>query len=84
MEIDFNEIFSPVVKMTSLRTILGLVAAEVMELIQMDVKTAFYMAICMKDIYMQQPEGFVAEGKEKMVCKLKRSLYALKQAQREW
>ena len=82
--VDFDEIFSPVVKMTTLRIILGLVAAEDMELIQMDVKTAFLHGDLHEDIYMQQPEGFVAKGKEKMVCKLKRSLYGLKQAPREW
>ena len=80
----FDEIFSLVVKMTTLRTVLGLVAAEDMEVIQMDVKTAFLHCDLHEDIYMQQPEGFVAKGKEKMVCKLKRSLHGLKQAPREW
>ena len=46
--VDFDEIFSPVVKMTTFRTLSGLVAAEDMELKRMDVKTAFYIVICMK------------------------------------
>ena len=50
--VDFDEIFSPVVKMTTLRIILGLVAAEDMELIQMDVKTAFLHGNLHEDIYM--------------------------------
>ena len=37
-----------------------------------------------EDIYVHQPEGFVAKGKEKMICKLKWSLYELKQPPREW
>ena len=51
--VDFNEIFFFVVKMTTLRTILGLVAAEDMERIQMDVKTAFLHCDLHEDIYMQ-------------------------------
>ena len=50
----------------------------------MDVKTAFLHGDLHKDIYMQQPDGFVGEGKEKMDCKLIRSLCGLKQAPKEW
>ena len=82
--VDFDEIFSPVVKMTTLRTLLALVASQNMELVQMDVKKAFLHGDLHEEIYMQQPEGFEAKGKEKLVCKLKKSLYGLKQAPREW
>ena len=82
--VDFDEIFSPVVKMTTLRCVLALATREDMELVQMDVKTAFLHGDLHEDIYMQQPEGFAANGKEKLVCKLKKSLYGLKQVLREW
>ncbi|KAL9273838.1 Retrovirus-related Pol polyprotein from transposon TNT 1-94-like protein, partial [Drosera capensis] len=82
--IDFDEIFSPVVKMTSIRVILGLVASLDLELKQMDVKTAFLHGDLEEEIYMVQPEGFVVSGKEHLVCKLKKSLYGLKQAPRQW
>lgn len=82
--VDFNEIFSPVVKHTSIRVILSLVAAKDLELEQMDVKTAFLHGQLDEKIYMNQPEGFEASGKEQMVCLLKRSLYGLKQSPRQW
>ncbi|KAJ0714724.1 putative RNA-directed DNA polymerase [Helianthus annuus] len=82
--IDYNEIFSPVVKMTTIRLVLSIVAAENLHLEQLDVKTAFLHGDLDEDIYMAQPEGFQVAGKEKMVCKLKRSLYGLKQAPRQW
>ena len=82
--VDFDDIFSPVVKKTALRTISGLFAAIDMELIQMNVTTAFYMAICMKTSICSSLKGFVAKGKKKMVCKLIRSLYGLKQVSQEW
>ena len=81
--IDFDEIFSPVVKMTSIRVILGLVASLNLELEQMDVKTAFLHGDLKEEIYMQQPEGFEVSDKN-LVCKLKKSLYGLKQAPRQW
>ena len=54
--IDFNEIFSPVVKMSSIRIILGLVATLDLECEQLDVKTAFLHGELEEEIYMEQPE----------------------------
>ena len=82
--IDYNEIFSPVVKMTTIRMVLGIVASEDLHLEQLDVKIAFLHGDLKEDIYMVQPEGFQVAGKENLVCKLKRSLYGLKQAPRQW
>ena len=50
----------------------------------MDVVTAFLNGNLEEDIYMEQPEGYVQQGKEKLVCKLKKSLYGLKQSSRCW
>ncbi|KAI3764834.1 hypothetical protein L2E82_14851 [Cichorium intybus] len=82
--VDYNEIFSPVVKMTTIRMVLGIVASEDLHLEQLDVKTAFLYGDLEEDIYMVQPEGFPTVGKENLVCKLKKSLYGLKQAPRQW
>lgn len=82
--IDYTDIFSPVVKLTTIRTVLSIIAAEDLHLEQLDVKTAFLHGDLEEEIYMQQPEGFSVEGKEKLVCKLKKSLYGLKQAPRQW
>ncbi|KAD2158584.1 hypothetical protein E3N88_41723 [Mikania micrantha] len=82
--IDYDEIFSPVVKMTTIRLVPSIVAAEKLHLEQLDVKTAFLHGDIKEEIYMSQPEGFHVTGKERLVCKLKRSLYGLKQAPRQW
>ena len=82
--IDYDETFSPVVRFESIRTVIAVAAQNGLTLHQMDVKTAFLNGELEEDIYMQQPEGFVERGKENLVCKLKRSLYGLKQAARCW
>lgn len=82
--LDFNETFAPVAKFTTIRCIVALGAALDLEMHQMDVKTAFLNGDLEEDIYMEQPSGFVQRGKEHLVCKLKKSLYGLKQASRAW
>ena len=82
--IDFEEIFSPVVKMTSIRVVLGLAASLKLEIEQLDVKTAFLHGDLEEEIYMEHPEGFKVKSQEGLVCKLKKSLYGLKQAPRQW
>jgi hypothetical protein len=50
----------------------------------MDVKTAFLNEDLYEDVYMTQPKGFVVEGKENLGCRLKKSIYGLKQASSQW
>ena len=64
--------------------VLALAASLDVEVEQMDVKTAFLHGDLEKKIYMEQPEGFVVNGKENHVSKLRKSLYGLKQAPRQW
>jgi hypothetical protein len=82
--IDFDEIFSPIVKMTSIRTILILVAVEYLHLEQLYVKTTFLHGDLEKDIYMQKPHEYEVKGKENLVCRLKNRLYGLKKYPRQW
>ncbi|GER47805.1 gag-pol polyprotein [Striga asiatica] len=82
--IDYDETFSPVAMLKSIRILLAVAAHMDYEVWQMDVKTAFLNGNLQEDIYMQQPEGFIAEGREHLVCKLNRSIYGLKQASRSW
>jgi hypothetical protein len=82
--IDFDEIFYLAIKMTSIRTILSLVVVEYLHLEQLDVKTTFLHGDLEEEIYMQQPQGYEVKEKENLVCRLKKSLYGLKKAPRQW
>ncbi|GKC27722.1 retrovirus-related pol polyprotein from transposon TNT 1-94, partial [Tanacetum coccineum] len=65
--------------------VLSIIAAENLHLEQLDVKTAFLHGDIDEYIYMTQLESFQSAGKEQnLVCKLKKSLYRLKQAPRQW
>ncbi|MCO5574770.1 hypothetical protein L7F22_028561 [Adiantum nelumboides] len=70
--------------MNSIRAALSLVAAKDMHLEQMDMDTTFLNGNLEEEIYMKQPQGHKVKGKEQMVCKLKKSLYGLKQGARKW
>ncbi|RWR73399.1 Gag-protease-integrase-RT-RNaseH polyprotein [Cinnamomum micranthum f. kanehirae] len=82
--IDYNETYSPVSKKDSFRIIMALVAHFNLKLHQMDVKTAFLNGNLEEEVYMEQPEGFIKQSEKKLVCKLKKSIYGLKQASRQW
>ena len=82
--IDYEETFSPVAMLKSIRILLSIAAALDYEIWQMDVKTAFLNGQLDETIYMVQPDGFVAKGQERKVCRLYRSIYGLKQASRSW
>nr|GEV72910.1 retrovirus-related Pol polyprotein from transposon TNT 1-94 [Tanacetum cinerariifolium] len=81
--IDYNEVFSPVVRHTSIRVIISLTACEDYELEQLDVKTAFLHGNLEETIYIRQPPGF-EERMGNKICLLKKSLYGLKQSPRQW
>ena len=70
--------------MSTIKLVLGIVAAENLHLEQLDVKTTFLHGDLEEDIYIIQPEGFIVQGQENLVCKLRKSLYDLKQASRQW
>ena len=63
---------------------MALVAHFDLELHQMDVKTTFLNGELEENVFMAQPKGFVVSGKEHMGCHLRRSIYGLKQASRQW
>lgn len=81
---DYLETFAPVVKFSTMRIILALAAHEDLEMLQMDVFTAYLNGTITENIFMQQPDGYVKQGAEKKVCKLIKSLYGLKQSGRRW
>ena len=77
--VDYEETYAPVAKFTSIRIVLSLAAKYTLKLHQMDVKTAFLNGGLDEDIYMAQPDGYVDADRPEYVCKLKKSLYGLKQ-----
>ncbi|CAM8947754.1 unnamed protein product [Rhodiola kirilowii] len=82
--VNFNEIYSPVVKHRSIRIVLSIVAHCNLELEQLDVKTAFLYGSLDETIYMSQPKCFISGNAENTVYLLNKSLYGLKQSPRQW
>ena len=77
---DYDETFCPVVRLESLRVLVALSVQYGLKLHQVDVTTAFLNGNLEEEVYMSQPKGFVKKGKEQYVCKLKKSIYGLKQS----
>ncbi|KAJ0775601.1 putative RNA-directed DNA polymerase [Helianthus annuus] len=82
--IDCDEIFSPVVKPATIRTVLSLAVSRAWSIHQLDVKNAFLHGELHETVFMHQPPGFYDARFPHHVCRLKKSLYGLKQAPRAW
>jgi Reverse transcriptase (RNA-dependent DNA polymerase) len=82
--IDFQETFSPVAKLNTIRVVLSCASNFDWPLHQMDVKNAFLHGNLDEEIYMEVPPGYTCTGMEQKVCKLNKALYGLKQSPRAW
>ena len=80
--VDYDETFSPVAMLKSVRIMLAITAFYDYEIWQMDVKTAFLNGFLEEELYMMQPEGFVNPKGANKMCKLQRSINGLVQASR--
>ncbi|CAI7804405.1 unnamed protein product [Closterium sp. NIES-53] len=81
-KVDYKELFAPVVKPTTLRTLLAGAAIKGWVVKQMEVTTAFLNGVLEEEIFMAQRKGF-HDGSGR-VLRLKKALYGLKQALRQW
>nr|GEU71613.1 retrotransposon protein, putative, Ty1-copia subclass [Tanacetum cinerariifolium] len=82
--IDYEETFSRVAKIKTIRIMLAIAAFHDYEIWQLDVKTAFLNEKLTEDMFMAQPEGFENAKYPKRVCKRQKAIYGLKQASRRW
>jgi len=77
--IDYDETFAPVVRYTSVTSIMAIAVEMGWKIHQMDVKTSFLNGLIEEEVYIEQPHGFEVFGRESHVCLLKKALYSLKQ-----
>jgi hypothetical protein len=78
--IDYDEVYAPVARLTTIRTLLSVIHENNLHAMKMDVKNAFVHGKLKETIYMKVPDGI--NGKDRLVCRLNRSLYGLKQTPR--
>ncbi|GKV49990.1 hypothetical protein SLEP1_g56708 [Rubroshorea leprosula] len=81
---DYSNTFSPVIKPTTIRTVLTIAVSQAWPIRQLDVNNAFLHGFVEEDLYMAQPAGFIDQNLPHHVCKLKKAIYGLKQAPRAW
>ena len=82
--IDYFDTYAPVARTTTIRVLFALASLHNLYVHQMDVKTTILNGDLDEEVYMEQPEGFVLPNNEHKVCKLKKSIYGLKQAPKQW
>jgi histone deacetylase 1/2 len=82
--IDYEDTFSPVVKIANVRLVLSIAVYRGWSLRQLDVKNAFLHGVLEEEVYMRQPPGYEDKQHQNYVCKLDKAIYGLKQAPRAW
>ncbi|GJQ91095.1 retrovirus-related pol polyprotein from transposon TNT 1-94 [Tanacetum coccineum] len=82
--IDYDETYTPVARLESIRIFLVIDCANDFKLYQMDVKSAFLNGFINEEVYVAQPPGFIDFQKPNYVYKLKKALYGLKQGPKAW
>ena len=80
--VHYDETFCPIVRFESIWTINALAEKHDLKLHQLDITTVFLNGKLKEEIYLKQPGGFEVKDKNHLVCKLKWSLYGLKQSPR--
>ena len=81
---DYSDTFSSVAKLTSIRLFISLATTHGWDLHQLDIKNVFLHGDHAKEVYMEQPSRFVAQGEIGRVYRFRKSLYGLKQSPRAW
>nr|CAN80920.1 hypothetical protein VITISV_014743 [Vitis vinifera] len=82
--IDYQETFSPVAKLNTVRVLLSLIGNLNWPLHQFDVKNAFLHGNLEEEVFMNIPPRYSTTPEDKVVCKLNKALYGLKQSPRAW
>lgn len=82
--VDYTEVFAPVARWDTIRSVLAVAAQQGWCVYQLDVKSAFLYGELKEEVYVDQPEGFLKVGEEDKVYRLRKALYGLKQAPRAW
>nr|GFB09022.1 putative RNA-directed DNA polymerase [Tanacetum cinerariifolium] len=82
--IDYSEVFAPVARWDTIRTILAFAAQQGMKVHQLDIRSAFLYGELEETVFVEKPQGFEIQGMEEKVNRLRKALYGLKQAPRAW
>ena len=81
---NYYDTFFPIVKIVFVRLLLSMATMHSWPLFQLDIKNVFLHGDLIEEVYMEQPSGFIAQEESSLVCKLRSSLYGLKQSPQAW
>jgi hypothetical protein len=82
--INYEDMFSPVVKAATIHLVLSIVVSHGWRLQQLDMQNAFLHGVLEEEVYMRQPPGYEDKNSPHHVCRLDKAIYGLKQAPRAW